>query len=60
MDILLKWKVLTPNTREQDGQTPLLRVVQQRHGEVVGMLLKREDVNPNRVDNDGRTPLLGN
>ena len=57
MDILLKRKVLTPNTTEQNGQTPLLRVVQQWHGEVVGMLLKREDINPNTAENDGRTPV---
>jgi cytohesin len=45
-----------PNTKDNDGQTPLHKAAQEGHVEIVKLLLER-GANPNTKNNDGQTPL---
>jgi len=57
MKLLLAKADVDPNSKDNDGQTPLSRAAENGYEEVVKLLLAKVDVNPDLKDNNGRTPL---
>jgi ankyrin repeat protein len=47
-----------PNTKDEDGWTPLMIAADKGHESVVRLLLQQQDVNPNSKDENGWTPMM--
>src|SRR5450755_4748343 len=56
--LLLAGDGTNPNSKDNNGRTPLSRAAENWHTAVVQLLLATDGVDRNSKDNDGRTPLL--
>lgn len=57
LELLLEEKVIQLDVKNNKGETPLLKAVQQNNYNMVQTLLASDQIDPDSRDNDGRSPL---
>jgi len=55
--LLLERDQVDPDSRDDDGRTPLSYGARAESEGIVKLLLERDEVDPESLDNNGRTPL---